>query len=334
MLCFHNFTQQQKLNKQSYRFPLLIGLMESKSESKEESAACPVARECKSTVDQHLIKRRNNLLCCVDGSTFGDYTLQTAFNLSKKHDHVTVFHAFKGSDEESKIFPISYRPAEMKMKYECEMIGHLPSDRYSFWWISRDETKDRKAVDELHEALRVRRRDDDYPDFILMGHVGRKGRKDTVTTLGSNSDVSLRTLHVPIIIVKQPCPATKKTFMLSINTSHYSERGLDVILNLISPRDKLILFHFFVADSEDAIQSAHLLKKKYEEELEMYGPLDSSVELVEKEQGKSLSHCIADYVNEVNPTFLGICPRGKASISSISEYVVNNVQCSVVFCKT
>lgn len=285
-------------------------------------------------VNSFLMKKRNNFLCCVDGSAHGDYTLQTAYSLMKKHDHMTLFHAFKEHIDESKIFPVEYRPKEMKLKYECELIGHLSASRYSIWWTKSQVGGDRKAIEELQHEMRARRHDFDYPDFLLMGHVGRKGKKDTQTTLGSNSDVSLRTMHLPIIIVKQPCPATNRKFMLSVNGSTYSERGLDINLTLINAKDSLILFHFYTPDSEEAITKAHELKTKYEDELDMYGPLDSSFQLIEKEQGKALTHCIADYVNEANPTFLGICPRGKAELSSLSEYVVNNVNCSVIFCKT
>ena len=246
---------------------------------------------------------------------------------------MTVFHAFKQYADERKIFPVEYRPKEMKMKYECELIGHLPSSRYSIWWTSHDADGKRKAIEELQGEMRERRHDDDYPDFIIMGHVGRKGQKDTVTTLGSNSDVSLRTMHVPIIIVKQACPPVRN-YLLAVNASSYSERGFDMILSLINPKDTLTLFHFYSQTSEEDNKQALELKKKNEEELNMYGPINSSFELVVKDQGKALTHCIADYVNEKNPTFLGICPRGKACISSVSEYVVNNVHCSLIFCKT
>mmetsp|Transcript_6380 Transcript_6380/g.10455 ORF Transcript_6380/g.10455 Transcript_6380/m.10455 type:complete len:310 (+) Transcript_6380:102-1031(+) len=309
--------------------------MESKAESKSERRySDDFSKECADHVDRHVIKRRSNFLCCVDGSTFGDYTLQNALSLSKKHDHVTVFHAFKDDVDESKLFPVEYRQKEMKLKYECELVGHLPSSRYSMWWVSREPESNLKAVDELKNELHRRRGNDDYPDFVLLGHVGRKGKKDTQTTLGSNSDVSLRSLYLPLIIVKQPCPPTNRTFMLSVNSSDYSERGLDILLHLVKPKDKLILFHFYTVDSEEHIENAQLLKKKYEDELDAHGPVDSSFQLIEKEQGKAMTHCIVDYVNEVEPTFLGICPRGRASISSLSEYVVNNVYCSVVFCKT
>jgi hypothetical protein len=306
----------------------------AKFQSERRDSSDALAQECAANIERHVTSKSTNFLCCVDGSKFGDYTLQNALSLCKKHDHVTVFHAFKDGVDESKIFPVEYRQKEMKMKYECELIGHLSSSRYSMWWISREPEGTRRAVEELQHEMQRRKRDSDYPDFVLMGHVGRKGKKDTQTTLGSNSDVSLRAMYVPLIIVKQPCPPTNRTFMLSVNSSQHSEHGLDILLHLISPKDKLVLFHFYTPDSEDHIKDAHQLQKKYEEELHSYGPVDSSFELMEKEQGKPLTHCIVDYVNDANPHFLGICPRGRASISSVSEHVVNNVYCSVVFCKS
>jgi hypothetical protein len=289
--------------------------------------------QCAAATNHHYIKKRTNFLCCVDGSTFGDYTLQNAFNLRKKHDHVTVFHAFKDTEDEDHIFPVEYRPKEMKLKYECELVGHIPSSCYSMWWTSRNRDGKTSAVDELKNTMRDKRHDDDFPDFILMGHVGRKGKKDTQTTLGSNSDASLRGLYLPVIIVKKPCPPTNRKFMMAVNGSIHSERGLDVLLSLIKPKDTLILFHIYTATSDEKIEDVEHLKKKYEGELDLYGPVNSSFELVEKDQGKPLTHVVAEYVNDADPDFLGICPRGKATLSSLSEYVINNVYCSVVCCK-
>lgn len=222
------------------------------------------------------------------------------------------------------------------MKYECELIGHLSSSRYSTWWTTRALGVTRTAMQDLQQELMTRKHETDFPDFIVMGHIGRKGRKDSHTLLGSNSDASLRGLYLPVIIAKTPCAPSPRVFMMAVDGSDSSDRGLDVLLHLIGARDKLVLIHFYCPATENDYAKAQLLQSKYEEELLSYGPLDSSFQLIEKEQGKALTHCIVDHVNDSVPDvdFFGICPRDKARLSSLSEYVVNHVNCSVVFCKS
>lgn len=80
----------------------------------------------------------------------------------------------------------------LREKYEVELIGTLPSDRYSFMWEDR---KGKPVINTLNLAVH-RNRDllpgGELPDFVVMGHHGRKGPKEISTTLGSNSDRALR----------------------------------------------------------------------------------------------------------------------------------------------
>ena len=173
--------------------------------------------------------------------------------------------------------------------------------------------------------------EEDNTNFVVMGHHGRKGPKSSPAHVGSNTDLALRGLHVPTIIIKKFIPRGPRSFLLCVDDSDLSRRGLDILLRLVNPRDSIACVHFTSRESDH--QRSESLRRSYEEDLEMYGPLQSSFQLVEKPMGKPLTHAIADFVNDSDCDFFAIAPRARHRLSSISEYVVNHVACSVILCK-
>lgn len=135
-------------------------------------------------------KAAHTFLVCVDGSDQSDLAFLSALNLRKKYDHICVFHAFKGDHIES--LPAKFKPKMLREKYEVDLTGAIPADRFSFIWEDR---KGKPVINTLNLAL-TKQRDqlpgEDPPDFVLMGHHGRKGPKEIPTVLGSNTDRALR----------------------------------------------------------------------------------------------------------------------------------------------
>lgn len=108
-------------------------------------------------------------------------------------------------------------------------------------------------------------------------------------------------------------------------------RGLDILLRLLNPRDSLICVHFYPSDND--IQIYEAMKQRIENDLEEFGPVNSSFQLIEKDRGKALTHCLVDYVEESECDVFAIAPRATQALSSLSEYVVNHVSCNIFLCK-
>ena len=161
----------------------MLGKQESLSEEEFKSI-------CSLNAENLSKKAAHTFLVCVDGSDQSDIAFLSAMNLRKKYDHICVFHAYKGDHIEN--LPPKFKPKMLREKYEVDLTGSIPSDRFSFIWEDR---KGKAVISTLNSAI-TRQRDQlpggDPPDFVLMGHQGRKGPKEIPTTLGSNTDRALR----------------------------------------------------------------------------------------------------------------------------------------------
>mgnify|MGYP003388249173 CR=1 FL=1 len=105
-------------------------------------------------------------------------------------------------------------------------------------------------------------------DFLVVGYTGLRnhinsGAKEghglsyhaKNTACGSVADFSMRYVHIPIIIVKKSIPPATasigKTFIMAVDNSNISKTGLDLVYNLMSPKDTLTVVHVF-SDRLDA----------------------------------------------------------------------------------
>lgn len=173
------------------------------------------------------------------------------------------------------------------------------------------------------------------PDFIVMGHHGRKGPKERKAAIGSTADEALRNLHYPCIIVKNVVPAGPRSYLMAVDDSNASRRGFDILMRLVNPRDKVTLVHFthpLQFDPQMAAQKERV-KHFFEKDLQEIGPPDSSFAFVEYPKGGDLVEVIIDYVNDSSADLFAIAPRATRDRSSITEAIVNSVLITVVLCK-
>ena len=90
--------------------------------------------------------------------------------------------------------PAFWRHGQLESKYEVELIGHIPKRLHSLTFVDRHgapvNTVLHNAVDPEHFLP-----DSDSPspipgrpDFIIMGHHGRKGPKEKKAAIGTTAD--------------------------------------------------------------------------------------------------------------------------------------------------
>lgn len=271
---------------------------------------------------------------CVDGSAASEAAFDLVMNIRKKYDFVAVYHATK--EQDGSFVQPNWRPAAIQQHYDVELTSHLLPERYS---ITLEPRGDKSFMSTLTHALSqyedsklIRDMGNHYPDFVVFGVVGRKGFKGDKKTLGTNALGALNDLHYPCIVVKRPIQEIRRTFIFAVNLSSQSKQGLDLLLQLIRPKDSLTLIHMY-DDSEGDTSYFAELKEYYTNELENFGPAESAIRMVAKPRGLAVTQAIANYVNEIDPDFFAIAPRAKVTISSISTYIVNHVDCNVILAK-
>jgi hypothetical protein len=92
------------------------------------------------------------------------------------------------------------------------------------------------------------------------------------------------------------------------------------------------------ADDSDSTLPANMVntvRKYYQSELAKRGPHLALFEVNEVflGEGDSIAGALVDYVNAENPDFFALAPRAQANMTSITEYVIANVQTSIVLCR-
>lgn len=299
---------------------------------------------CEEKVDLLVIKAQHTFLCCVDGSEQADVAFKTALSLKRRSDNICVFHAFKEAKQHT-LLP-SFQPAEIRKKYETALVGKMPSTNYSFHF---EERYNRSALETLQDSLRIVADASNaqphlhlpphaiglIPDFIVLGHSG-KGLKYNPTMLGSTSDLALRSLAVPCIVAKfAPSLDHRQTrsFTMAVNFSDCSKRGLDVLLQLIRPRDTLTLI--FICKPNVEKEQLTRLRTYYETELHHNAPINSVFVPIFVPENINIGEAIVDHINGPHtPDFFALAPRAQANVfSPVTEYVINYARCNIVLCK-
>jgi nucleotide-binding universal stress UspA family protein len=291
---------------------------------------------CKAVTESISSKNALTFLCCVDGSDAADLAFDNVLHMRRKIDCLILFHAF--SDAKSRELPPAFRPNDIRNKYEAKLVATLTPSKYSLHW---EERGDRSALKSLVDIINSYT-DDSHPafqpsavrpDFVVMGYAGRKGPKTSPTTLGSTADLALRSLTLPCIIIKKPPNDENRKIIMAVSAStELGQTGLDVLLRLVRPRDQLRLI--FVIRSEQNHADVTRVSHYYEEELRKVGPVDSMfVPLTVPVSGGHVKDVLVEYVNEEAPDFFAISPHAKPSLSSMTEYLIQNVKSSIILCK-
>ena len=94
--------------------------------------------------------------------------------------------------------PASWRHNALESHYDCELIGRIPSSLYSLTFIDRCGRHVNDVVHQAIDPMYFRPDSDNHsplsspPDFIVMGHHGRKGPKEHKAHIGTTADNALR----------------------------------------------------------------------------------------------------------------------------------------------
>lgn len=292
-------------------------------------------------------------LCLLNGSDLSHIAYEITISLSKKTDTITLFHCYK---EDQAILPSPYTAQAVYEKYSNDIQLYFNSNQYHLCWEMRHNHE--TLLQKLNEYLQLCSSYSHLPHFIILGHASRKHaklghhhgttheekgeNKKNIHEFGyyapytSSCELILRTIQLPLIIAKKPIPyrREKKIWMMAVDGSLYSTHGFNILLRLINPKDTLIIFHV-VNDNETSPQLTKI-KNYYEEELASIGPPLHQFIFVEQNKGMNLAECIVQYVNDYQKAdFFVIRPRARttASLSPMTEQIINEVDCSIVICK-
>ena len=273
----------------------------------------------------------NTLVCATDGSEASDIAFAAAKVLLKKNDHLCMFHAYSPSSDEA--LPIHLRSEAIKEKLNIDLIATYPTGKFSFLWEDKRDQKSKDVIIKLVDSF-AKLNGGLKPEFLIMGYTGRKGisKADGPTTIGSTADFAMRTIRLPIVIIKNAVTTAPKSFIMAVDGSDISKAGLDILYYLIKPQDTLTLIHVYEMGmaSED-------VEKYYTKELTENAPtVNVKYQSIMKEQNStSVADILAGMVNENAPDFFAIAPRTRINKSTytVTESLILSVKSNIVLCK-
>lgn len=307
------------------------------SPNDEERAAC-FPDDCHKAVRKITKKSANLFVCCTDGSEGASVALSVALNLRNKHDGLCIFHAFQ--EVKNPELPEEYLPNSIRQACDAMLENKVSPDERSFHF---EERYTRTALRTLTDFLDHYKDDakvallpggGSTPDFVVMGSTGRKGPKAQYSTLGSTVDLALRQVHVPCVIAKKPVTPGPRNFVMCVNYSTSSKKGLDVLLQIVRPRDSLHLL--FVEREQSDPSKIHTIQNYYEEELALAGPVNSLFIRMPMGSHQSVQDAIVDYVNGPQcPDYVALAPRALVdrSHSPITEHILTHCRANIILCK-
>lgn len=282
-------------------------------------------------------KPGHRFMCCVDGSEASEMAYKLVKHMMKPSDTLTMFHAhFTDPHAISE-----YSADDIRRKYEKQLIGDIsPSKRWSLEWCKR--AKGETVFSAVQSYLE--RETSKPPDFLVFGQTGRKGIKQAhPTSLGSNADLAVRSLHIPCIIAKRHLHSEPRSYIYTANASLCSKCGFDILLQMVRSCDTLTVLYCvdftersrFDGDTSNTPSQEQMdeMRNYYESELYKYGPRTCSFVQSYVAENLTVARHIADYVNEKDPDFLALAPRAKDDLSPTTDYLISHVRASIILCK-
>jgi nucleotide-binding universal stress UspA family protein len=165
----------------------------------------------------------------------------------------------------------------------------------------------------------------------------KKSDKPVGYTLLGTSDISLDAIHLPCIVIKSLIQSTERTgtiYLLAVNETLRSRRGLDILKKLLNPRDTLRML--YVTSRDTSHEQLNEVQTYYNQEIQYYLPVNSSLTMMTM-AGRMLPDVILQYATEISCDFIAISPRPKREkregAMSVTEQILLKSNCNVVICK-
>lgn len=318
---------------------------------------------CVESGRQIAAKKKLTYMAAVDGSVGGHIAFQTMMEMKKKLDHVCLFHAYS-KDHDCEL-PTAFQSDAVRSRYENELITKLclPTTKFTFYWEEKKKRDIRKVIMELlnnykgvKNPMRPTRNE---PNFFFCGYTGTKGSKVDNSTLGSVTDIALRSVHMPVVICKRPCASPSRFFIIAVDGSENSRNGFEIAMALVNPKDKL---HCVTVEKnsagsaeqkeaksdderggdkdeegdkhrDDKIMFPADVQHYYTTEMNSYGPANSEFISLTCASNETIAECLVKYSDTMQADFFAISPRARPIFTSVTEYIITTVDANIILCK-
>ena len=289
--------------------------------------------KCKAVANRMITSRVQNFLVGVDGSNASMVAFKLGLLMRKPKGKYLVAHI---EDMTKDYLPLNQRWEGIRNTCDSFLAPTIPLTHYNL------ENIPKHPLDTTKTSFVTYANNLDMPVYVCVGWVGRKGPKEDPTVLGSVTDVALRACHHPVIICKkipEGDAGTSHSYVVCCEGD--TERGnfaFDTTLALIKPIDTVTVVHCYSHGDAGKMQEVkkHFEKRFFEEGVDTN---KFSVKFLEKQVTELLHQPIAEYINEVEPTFTIVAPdpakldQARMQILSVSEHLLKDCKCNFIILK-
>ena len=230
-------------------------------------------------------------LVSIDGSKHSDFAFELAVSLMTKTDNIIVAHIFN----KNKTVPFEYESETLFSKYETQLIGKFPLERYSLEFRSKSPNTNHSLADINTIAKEV------AASVLLVGFKGHKQSLDPGELTKGIQYISSN-IMLPVILLKEQ----------AVRQAEKPINWLVPIQKLTGKAHACFEFALTIIDPEvDFVKGVCLydyefdkdLEEKFEELCKSKGITNFKFEYVKREKKMLVGDQIADIVNYGDEAF-------------------------------
>ena len=139
------------------------------------------------------------------------------------------------------------------------------------------------------------------------------------SVLGSSTDLCLRQMSMPVVIMKRPLAPKERTFVVCLDQALVASwKAYHLIAQVMKANDKLVLLKVFEADVEAGLpadEQVPAMRAKFEDDIESRG-LNGQFTLLEPEPGVANVEAMIAWVKDAAPDFCVLCPRPDLTLAN------------------
>ena len=307
------------------------------SASSSSIAAENVEKKCLGMLKKIVSLNSQSYLFAFDDSEGCKIAFDGVMDLFKGDDFINLVHVDDGKSNWD----------NLKLKYETHLCTKLPSSHYSLTLLKDDTSPANvksRLVDYVSKLTESSNQtpDEHRPDITIFacGFVGKKSPDGSAEIMGSTTDLGLRTVPAPCLVMKKPFEVgSSKLFILLTNGKKRSWNSYRIAMQLLKPKDRIEVVHFHQPGADFAG-----IKNSYEMNMQLCG-IDgtfTSVEAVpppptEGNDAPKAVDKIRTFLMERGPDVVVLAPRPSKLIEdkkSLTQDLMQNLRANFLLVKS
>ncbi|KAJ1452484.1 hypothetical protein M885DRAFT_444925 [Pelagophyceae sp. CCMP2097] len=269
---------------------------------------------------------RQPIVCLTDGSKAAHAAFVAARSFVKNDGGLILLHVKSDKD----YLTDEHKARDITSRYSTALVTLVKPQS---WKIlvrqKRDEAETKGVVVDWLKDLGTA---EAPPCFVFMGHSGRKAADRDPTILGQVTDVSLRSISAPCVVVKRLPAAGPHKFLLLVTQESRCMLALKhLVQHALKDGDSLLLVH--AVNESDAAGPAKALEVAYLNAVEAINLAKCTFEIVTKLKGVNAGEQLQNIVSDRDPDYCCLSTKATRHVGSVSDYLLKHYKGNCVVYK-